>query len=119
LILFSVLQFEISGDEITKFVVSGPAAVGPSSCQDLRMIGHSLDGFYTIRSNATVMKTIYCDFYGKIGNKMNPTTTMPSTSTLTSTLKAGIFNKQIFIKYWFKFRHSSEIILFMQVVISK
>jgi len=98
--LFSVLQFEISGDEITKFVVSGPVAVGPSSCQDLRMIGHSLDGFYTIRFNANVMKTIYCDFYGKITNKLKPTTTTTSTSTPTSTLKAGIFNKQIFIIFF-------------------
>ena len=56
-ILFGVLQFEISGDEITKFVVSGPAAAGSSSCQDLRMIGHNLDGVYTIRFNATLMKT--------------------------------------------------------------
>jgi len=54
------------------------------------MIGHNLDGFYTIRFNAAIMKTIYCDFFGKIANKMNPTTVTLPTTKLTTTLKSGI-----------------------------
>ncbi len=62
------------------------------------MIGHNLEGFYTIRFNATIMKTIYCDFYGKIANKINPTTVTLPTTKLTTTLKSGIKSKSaIFI----------------------
>ena len=33
----------------------------PSSCGDLKMIGHSLNGFYSIAGSA-MMESVYCDF---------------------------------------------------------
>jgi hypothetical protein len=33
----------------------------PSSCSDLKMIGHTLNGFYSI-AGSTMMESVYCDF---------------------------------------------------------
>ena len=33
----------------------------PSSCNDLKMIGHTLNGFYSIAGSA-MMESVYCDF---------------------------------------------------------
>jgi hypothetical protein len=33
----------------------------PSSCSDLKMIGHILNGFYSI-VGSTMMESVYCDF---------------------------------------------------------
>ena len=33
----------------------------PSSCGDLKMIGHTLNGFYFVMGNKT-MESVYCDF---------------------------------------------------------
>jgi hypothetical protein len=33
----------------------------PSSCGDLKMIGHSLNGFYSVMGSA-MMESVYCDF---------------------------------------------------------
>jgi hypothetical protein len=33
----------------------------PSSCDDLKMIGHTLNGFYSIVGSA-MMESVYCDF---------------------------------------------------------
>jgi hypothetical protein len=33
----------------------------PSSCGDLKMIGHTLNGFYSIAGSA-MMESVYCDF---------------------------------------------------------
>jgi hypothetical protein len=33
----------------------------PSSCADLKMIGHTLNGFYSVMGSAK-MESIYCDF---------------------------------------------------------
>jgi hypothetical protein len=47
------------------------AAVGPvmpESCQDLRQIGHSLNGFYTIKST-NELRSVFCDFDNSSGNK--------------------------------------------------
>ena len=44
---------------------SNPSAVAinglPSSCGDLKMIGHTLNGFYSI-VGTTMMESVYCDF---------------------------------------------------------
>jgi hypothetical protein len=44
---------------------ANPSAVAinglPSSCGDLKMIGHSLNGFYSIAGSA-MMESVYCDF---------------------------------------------------------
>jgi hypothetical protein len=33
----------------------------PSSCADLKMIGHTLNGFYSVMGSA-MMESVYCDF---------------------------------------------------------
>jgi hypothetical protein len=33
----------------------------PSSCGDLKMIGHTLNGFYSIKGKK-MMESVYCDF---------------------------------------------------------
>ncbi len=33
----------------------------PSSCSDLKMIGHTLNGFYSVAGSA-MMESVYCDF---------------------------------------------------------
>ena len=33
----------------------------PSSCSDLKMIGHTLNGFYSI-AGSTMMESVFCDF---------------------------------------------------------
>jgi hypothetical protein len=33
----------------------------PSSCEDLKMIGHTLNGFYSVMGSAK-MESVYCDF---------------------------------------------------------
>jgi hypothetical protein len=33
----------------------------PKSCQDLRLIGHTLNGFYSVMGSAK-MESVYCDF---------------------------------------------------------
>ena len=33
----------------------------PSSCGDLKIIGHTLNGFYSI-AGSTMMESVYCDF---------------------------------------------------------
>ena len=40
-----------------------PVAINglPSSCSDLKMIGHTLNGFYFVMGNKT-MESVYCDF---------------------------------------------------------
>jgi|LakMenEpi03Aug12_release.lakeMendotaPanAssembly.Ray.scaffolds.fasta_scaffold411004_2 hypothetical protein len=45
---------------------SNPSAVAstnglPSSCSDLKRIGHTLNGFYSI-AGSTMMESVYCDF---------------------------------------------------------
>jgi len=42
--------------------------LGPTSCDDLRQIGHKLQGFYIIRQNALKVKIIYCNFNQIIAN---------------------------------------------------
>ena len=69
--------------------------LGPTSCGDLKIIGHQLRGFYMIRLNANKVKVVYCDFNEiqmiengernlrskRSTSKMNGTT--PSKNTLT------------------------------------
>jgi len=35
---------------------------GPTNCEDLKLIGHRLNGFYLVRINALKVKITYCDF---------------------------------------------------------
>ena len=46
-----------------RLVCSGSAAVNgfPTSCEDLWLIGHTLNGFYSIKGTK-MMESVYCDF---------------------------------------------------------
>ena len=54
-----VLQFELSNDEITRRAIHENGTV-PSTCEDLKKIGHMLNGFYFLRLNTRTIKTSYC-----------------------------------------------------------
>jgi hypothetical protein len=60
-LLFDLLQEK---NERTA-AAANPSAVAinglPSSCGDLKMIGHTLNGFYSIAGSA-MMESVYCDF---------------------------------------------------------
>jgi hypothetical protein len=42
----------------------------PKSCQDLRLIGHTLNGFYSVMGSAK-MESVYCDFTKLSGDEGN------------------------------------------------
>jgi hypothetical protein len=52
-------------NERTAAAAANPSAVAinglPSSCDDLKIIGHTLNGFYSIAGSA-MMESVYCDF---------------------------------------------------------
>jgi hypothetical protein len=52
-----------SADSNFALINQSPVAINglPSSCGDLKMIGHSLNGFYSIVGSA-MMESVYCDF---------------------------------------------------------
>ena len=59
----------ISTSQPTIFSVKPPDSIFqvkgfPTGCHDLKRLGHTLDGFYLIRSDTVVNKidTVYCDF---------------------------------------------------------
>jgi hypothetical protein len=60
-LLFDLLQEK---NERTA-AAANPSAVAinglPSSCDDLKIIGHTLNGFYSIAGSA-MMESVYCDF---------------------------------------------------------
>lgn len=43
-------------------------ALGPTSCDDLKLIGHKFAGFYLLRRNALKVKIVFCDFHQNIEN---------------------------------------------------
>jgi predicted RNase H-like nuclease (RuvC/YqgF family) len=61
-LLFDLLQEK---NERTAAAAANPSAVAinglPSSCDDLKIIGHTLNGFYSIAGSA-MMESVYCDF---------------------------------------------------------
>jgi len=56
-----VQQFELSTDQITR-EASSENGKGPSNCEDLQSIGHTIKGFYPVRSNRKKMKIVFCEF---------------------------------------------------------
>ena len=45
-----------------RFVCSGTSIAGlPTSCEDLWLIGHSLNGFYSVKGTKMI-ESVYCDF---------------------------------------------------------
>ena len=61
-LLFDLLQEK---NERTAAAAANQSAVAinglPSSCDDLKIIGHTLNGFYSIAGSA-MMESVYCDF---------------------------------------------------------
>ena len=61
-LLFDLLQEK---NERTAAAAANQSAVAinglPSSCGDLKIIGHTLNGFYSI-AGSTMMESVYCDF---------------------------------------------------------
>ena len=61
-LLFDLLQEK---NERTAAAAANQSAVAinglPSSCDDLKIIGHTLNGFYSVMGSA-MMESVYCDF---------------------------------------------------------
>jgi len=61
-LLFDLLQEK---NERTAAAAANQSAVAinglPSSCDDLKIIGHTLNGFYSV-VGSTMMESVYCDF---------------------------------------------------------
>lgn len=67
-----ILQFQLSNDEGTR-AASSENGIGPQNCEELKSIGHTLDGFYLVRFKTNIIQTVYCVFTEK-------TTQPPTTS---------------------------------------
>ena len=59
---FTLGEFECSGTQLFQGM--------PSSCQDLKRIGHCLSGFYTVKVGGK-LKKLYCDMSKRLGDKGN------------------------------------------------
>lgn len=59
-----ILQFELSNDQLTRQALSDNNGTGPKSCEELKNIGYSFDGFYVVRSSFKTkkIKIVYCLF---------------------------------------------------------
>ena len=61
-LLTSLLREKTNSADLAPINQSAVAVNGlPSSCGDLKMIGHTLNGFYSIMGT-TMMESVYCDF---------------------------------------------------------
>lgn len=54
-----VIQFQFSNDDITREAIHKNGN-GPSTCEELKQVGHNLSGFYFLRTNTTKIKAAYC-----------------------------------------------------------
>jgi len=70
----NLLQFELSNDELTRQATSANGT-GPGSCEELKNIGYTLDGFYMVRFKTNIIKSIYCIFNYAEKDENNPKTT--------------------------------------------
>ena len=79
-----MLQFELSNDEITR-KASSDYGTGPRSCEELKKIGYTFDGFYMVRNKTNIFKAVYCVFeYSETDEYVLDSTTQ---STLKTTSK--------------------------------
>jgi hypothetical protein len=59
-------QQQLSCDIISNVTNQSAPLIGmPSSCKDLKLIGHTLNGLYSVMGNQSV-ETVYCDFTNSI-----------------------------------------------------
>jgi len=91
----NISQFELSSDETTRKALLDN---GPTSCEDLKIIGYTIKGFYMVRLNAKILKTIFCEFHEPSTKKDNP---FPNTTTMPSSTKAmkSVSKKMTIEKY--------------------
>jgi hypothetical protein len=56
-----------------RFECSGSVALNglPASCEDLWLIGHTLNGFYSVKGNK-MLESVYCDFTKLPGDTGKP-----------------------------------------------
>jgi len=75
-----ILQFQLSNDEGTR-AASSENGIGPQNCEELKSIGHTLDGFYLVRFKNNIIKTVYCMFnYSEQEENHSVTTTQLSST---------------------------------------
>ena len=67
----NILQFELSNDEVTRQASSNNGA-GPKSCEDLKDLGYTFDGFYMVKFKTNIIKTVYCVFHYREEDEYNP-----------------------------------------------
>jgi len=80
----NMLQFELSNDEVTR-KASSEYGTGPKSCEELKKIGYTFDGFYMVRNKTNIFKAVYCVFeYSETDEYVLDSTTQ---STLKTTSK--------------------------------
>ena len=74
----NMLQFELSNDESTTEAMSenGP---GPKSCEELKNIGYTLDGFHIVLFKTNIVKAVYCKFDYTETDEYNPESFTQST----------------------------------------
>ena len=88
----NVLQFELSNDEVTRQAASENGA-GPKSCDDLKNIGYTFDGFYMVRFKTNVIKTVYCMFNYNEDDEYDQEITTQSTMKPTSRVSFKLYHK--------------------------
>ena len=76
--LANVTQFEQSNDEVTRQAISENGA-GPKSCEELKTIGYTFDGFYMVRDKTNKIQTVYCVFNYSEKDEYNLEGTVQST----------------------------------------
>jgi len=84
----NVLQFELSNDELTRQATM-KNGTGPESCEELKNIGYTLDGFHMVRFKTNMVIAVYCKFnYTEIDENNEESTTQ---STLKPSSKIYFF----------------------------
>jgi len=74
----NMLQFELSNDESTTEAMSENGS-GPKSCEELKNIGYTLDGFHMVRFKTNIVKAVYCRFDYTETDEYNPESFTQST----------------------------------------
>jgi len=90
----NVLQFELSNDELTRQATM-TNGTGPESCEELKKIGYTLDGFHVVRFKTNIVKAVYCKFNYTEIDEYNEESTTQSTLQLFSKIFSFILNQVV------------------------
>ncbi len=74
----TVPQFELGTDEITRNAASKDGN-GPATCEDLKKLGHTLNGLYLVREDSKIVKFVYCNYNPLITLQKKSSTKKPAT----------------------------------------